>query len=382
MTKRIFINAGVLKSLKTGVETSLFNLLESFARQNNGYEFQIACKASVRPSFAPSTELHFRTEVPEGRWARLVWEHGQIRRIARRTPFDLYHFPTYVLPWRFQGKSLLTCHDLIALHSPDLCHPRTRRYYQLGLAPSFKQARHIVAVSATVGQQIARRFPALSAKVSVIPNIIASRFAIGDRTEARPQIQHRLPFEEPFVLFTGHLEAKKNVALLIRAFAELKRHTEITHRLVIAGAPGWRFREIQDTLARLDHPDWAVLTGFIPDNELPALYRAADLFVFPSLYEGFGMPPLEALACGTPVLCSRRGALPEVMGRHAYFVEADSIAEIAKGMKELILEGALRKKLMAGAADWVGQYRSETIRNQYLQLYERLIDDRPPSSNL
>ncbi len=382
MVNRVLINASVLGRMETGVETSLMNLLGAL---NNGaseqIEFEVLCNQKAFPRIVSNLNLTVRPLAPSARLRRVIWEHFRMSSLTSEGPSTLLHSPTYLLPFQAGKGSVVTCHDLIALHSPRLCHPRTRNYYRLALPWTLKRAAHIICVSETVQQQIHRRFPACVGKTTVIPNVIHASFSDSlDEDSSRP-VPDFTRQGRPYVLFVGKMEAKKNLPRLIQAFHLARQEGNIPHDLVIAGTPGWGFGKVKKTLAELGNPAWCRLLGYVSEDELPHLYRGADLFVFPSLYEGFGMPPLEALASGIPVLASNRGSLPEVLGKHACFADPLSVEDLAAQLIALLENETKRNQMLEGREEWLGQYRADQVRAQYLAFYRQIFNQLSPSTS-
>ena len=289
---------------------------------------------------------------------RLVWTLWAAPRDLRRQPVDLFHGVTgFELPPGGAGRLVTTVHDLIPLRFPRLVPWRHRWAVRALLGSALRRARQVIAVSeATRGELLARyRLPA--DRVRVVPEAAAACFtppSAGVLAEARAR--HGL--EAPYVLFVGLLEPKKNLGTLFRAVARLREAGGFrAATLAIAGAPGWGLPDLAAEAARLGVGDVVRLLGPVPDEDLPALYGEALAFVFPSRWEGFGLPVLEAMAAGAPVIATCRGAVPEVAGDAALLVEpeagplADALARLLDdaGLRERLREAGLRR---ARAFSW------------------------------
>ncbi|MBC7315226.1 MAG: glycosyltransferase family 4 protein [Chloroflexi bacterium] len=172
----------------------------------------------------------------------------------------------------------------------------------------------------------------------------------------------------------GTLQPRKNFVRLIRAYHLLRERHSIPHRLVIAGAKGWLFEEIEETIRDLHLEEWVKVTGFIPDEDLPALYQGADLFAFPSLYEGFGIPVLEALACGTPVVTSNTSSMPEAAGDAALLVDPRDVEAIAEALWRLLEDASLRNALRARGFEQVRRFSWVASARTVCTIYRHLIE--------
>lgn len=284
------------------------------------------------------------TEVPvQGRAGRIAYEHLRLPRLFADGGFDLLHCPAYILPWGFRGRSVLTVHDLIALQYPHYCKRLSSLYFGMSLGRSIRRADRIIAVSQRVREDILGRFPVAPEKISVIHLGVDPMFRPVDDPLRCGAVRRRYGLPDRFLLFVGNIEPKKNLERLLEAFLQFTRRNVSDHKLVIAGQFAWRYDGVIRTLNRLKLTDRVMLLGYVPREELPALYSLADLFVFPSLYEGFGLPPLEAAACGAPVLVSHAGALPEIAGEYARYVDPFSVEDMADGIDKALADGTWRE---------------------------------------
>ncbi|HEX2500115.1 MAG TPA: glycosyltransferase family 1 protein [Methylomirabilota bacterium] len=281
---------------------------------------------------------------------RLIWSLWHAPRDLRRRPVDVFHGVTgFELPGRGPWALVTTVHDLVPFRRPDLVPPRHRWAVRCLLGGALRRARRVIAVSETTRQELLARYRLPPARVVVVPEAAAPHFA-PPAPPALEAARARYRLGRPYVLFVGVLEPKKNLGVLLEAVARLRRTAAWGEtELVVVGAPGWG----PDPAARAHvlGLDGAVrFVGPAPDADLPALYGGALAFAFPSLWEGFGLPALEAMAAGTPVVASNRGALPEVTGGAALLVDPAPRA-FAEALERLLTEPALRERLrLAGRA--------------------------------
>jgi len=259
-------------------------------------------------------------------------------------PVDLFHSTDFVLPPLRRARGLITVHDLAFLRLPECADPGLRAYLSQAVPRSASRAQHILADSQNTRQDVMDLLKVPAEKVSVVPAGVEERFRpVQDEAELN-RVRQRYSLSEPFILSLGTLEPRKNLARLIEAHARLRRRVPAAPMLVIAGGRGWLYEGILSTARR--YPADAVrLIGFVADEDLPALYTLARAFAFPSLYEGFGLPPLEAMACGTPVLCSNRPSLPEVVGDAALLADAEDTDAWSDALESVLHDPALRSDL-------------------------------------
>lgn len=252
-------------------------------------------------------------------------QQWQIPRLLRKAGAHLYHSPYYLMPYRPGVPTVLTVYDLIPLRFPQFVSVRARLLFRLAMILALNAADQVVAISEATRQDLHRVFHLSKEKIQVIPLAGGENFHPPTLQEIqRVRAQYNLPDE--YVLYLGINKPHKNLARLVEAWAHLTRQRAFENeKLVIAGAWDPRYPQVKRLAARLSLTQSIIFLGSIPEADLPALYGAARLFVFPSLYEGFGLPVLEALSCGTAVACSHTSSLPEVAGEAAvYFNPLDS----------------------------------------------------------
>jgi glycosyltransferase involved in cell wall biosynthesis len=262
-------------------------------------------------------------------------------------PIDLLYSPDFVLPPALGARTLLTVHDLSFVRCPETADPRLHRYLNVAVPESVVRADHILADSENTAQDLAELWNVPSDKISVLYPGVGSRFCpVADATKLEC-VRRRYDLPQHFIFAVGTLQPRKNYGRLIEAFGRLLSAThDRSLSLVVAGGKGWLYDSIFDSARRLGLQKEVVFVGYVDDNDLPALYSLAELFVFPSLYEGFGLPVLEAMACGTPVICSEASSLPEVAGDAALMVDPLDVDGWAQAMGQVLNDGGLRQTMI------------------------------------
>jgi glycosyltransferase involved in cell wall biosynthesis len=301
--------------------------------------------------------------------SRILWEQSLQTWTARRAGLDLLHVPVYVGPALAPCPLVVTVHDLSFYLYPELFRKGQRAYLQYFTRQTVRHAAAIVAVSENTCADIVRILGVSLSRVHVIPNGLDESMKPLPKEQVRAWRRSRgLP--DRFVLFVGTLEPRKNLPLLLSAYARLPQSTP---PLVIAGGKGWYYGAIDATVERLGLGERVIFPGFVPQEELAWWYNAAEVFVYPSLYEGFGWPPLEAMACGTPVIVSRSSSLPEVVGDAGMLVSPDDVQGLSEKIAELLAEPeerqAWRDKGLARAAAF--SWRSTA--HQTAMLYHQVL---------
>lgn len=266
----------------------------------------------------------------------------QLPRRARRLRLDLLHCPAPVAPVRSPVPTVITLHDVLGFDHPEWFTRALALQWRLVLAPALRQAACVLVPSTHTRERLLPRLGLDEERVRLVPLGVDPRFTPG---QAPDGLLERLGLGAPFVLTVGTLQPRKNVEAAVHAFERLVA-AGAEQRLAIVGGRGWRDDALADLIRRSPAADRIVMTGRITDDELVGLYRAADCFVFPSRYEGFGFPPLEAMACNTPVISSDRTSLPEVVGDAALLVDPDDVDAIERGLAELLSSPELRAELV------------------------------------
>ena len=288
-------------------------------------------------------------------------------------PADLYHASDFVLPPVQRARSLLTVHDLSFMTVPDCADAGLRAYLSRVVPRSVVRASHVLADSASTRRDLIDLLGVPEEKVTVVYPGVETRFKPQQDPAVLAQVRRRYGLGEgPIILGVGTLEPRKNWPALIRAWTQLRQTSRLPHRLVIAGGKGWLVEGIFAAAQASPLRDDIVFTGFVDDADLPALYATADVFAFPSRYEGFGIPVVEAMACGTPVVCADNSSLPEAAGDAAMLVPADDDAALAAAMQRLIEDQALRATLQAAGLAHAQQFTWQAAAGALWQTYERV----------
>ena len=289
----------------------------------------------------------------------VLWQQARFHRVVDEEHSDVVWGPHTTLPLRLQRPAVVSIHDLTSLTMPHRHTFRTLASFNLFVASSLDKAAAVAAVSSVVADETMRGFGIPSSKIHVVPNGVDDFFFIEE--DPLPLLPPGIP--EAFILYAGTLEPRKGIDVLLSAWENIAD----APALVICGDPGWGAAKVRRTMAR--HGTRIVRTGFVERRVLRALMRQARLFVYPSRYEGFGLPPLEAMACATPVVATRAGALPEVLGDAAILVERDNPEELGRAILRLLAQPSLRSELIEK-----GTARASTFRwNRPAELMTELL---------
>ncbi len=301
-----------------------------------------------------------------------AWLLGYVPFRLYRLRADVYHGPAVFLPLVKLGyRTVATIHDLVSFLFPDTVPRKYSLYMRLMTRLAARSADRIIAVSRATKDDLTRVLGTPDDKVVVIHEAVAPEFALPSEPPALAAVCRRYGIRPPYCLFVGNLEPRKNLAGLIDAFARLVgQNASPTPQLVIAGTRGWLYKAIFRAVEARGLTGAVVFTGYVPPADLPALYAGAACFVFPSLYEGFGLPVLEAMAAGVPVVAARVGAIPEVAGEAALLVDARRPQELADAIGTVLADRALAAELVARGRARARTFTWEGVARQTLAVYE------------
>jgi glycosyltransferase involved in cell wall biosynthesis len=286
---------------------------------------------------------------------------------------DLFHSPDFTLPPVRRASGVLTVHDLSFIRVPHSAHPQLRAYLLQAVPRSVQRADWVLADSECTKRDLIELLGATTDSVKVIYPGVERRFRPVREAALRAVVRERYQLPPRFVLALSTLQPRKNFERLIRAFARLPESVRQEVKLVIAGGRGWRYEGIFETVSALQMEDAVCFPGYVADQDLPALYSLAELFALPSLYEGFGLEPLEAMACGTPVVTSNVSSLPEVVGDAAISVDPLDVDGLAEALELVLSDPALQQDMIRKGIDRARRFTWEAAAHKLLRLYERAV---------
>ena len=367
---RIGIDARMLGN--TGIGRYLRNLLIELAKLDQQNEYVLL----MQPNTPPVEQENFiAAYLPVYTPIYSPAEQYRFPLEIRKRRVELMHYPNFNLPLISCCPYVVTIHDLIYYLHPDECPSKLAHYYaSFMMKHAIKHAKMVITDSQHSQDDLTRYFQVSPEKIRVIPigaDEQCFRCASGDAQTLpihRERLYERYGILNRYILYVGKHHLYKNIATLIRAFMTHPTVYEQT-QLVIAGKRDPRRKELYELAERSDPGGRIIFTDFVPDDRLFDLYRGAALFVFPSLYEGFGLPPLEAMACGVPVICSNAASLPEVVGDAAILVNPTNAHEMADAMQAVLTDSALYQSLQAKGRAQAQRFSWERAARQLLDVY-------------
>jgi glycosyltransferase involved in cell wall biosynthesis len=368
---RIGIDARKLHDF--GIGTYIRNLLRQLARLDHQTDFVLLCRPEDRTTLATLGE-NFRP-VAESAGNYSLAEQWRIPLALRRERVTLFHAPHYVLPPLVPCRSVVTIHDCIHLMFPQYLPSRVAYVYAKGsITAASRRATRVMTVSESSKRDILRFVDVPADKIDVIYNAYDERFGVEPLEEDVVRVRERYQLHDEFILYAGNVKPHKNLERLIEAF-HLVRNKGLDHlKLVLIGDEISRYASLRRAVHRHQLHKYVRFLGYLPEETLAVMYRLAGVFVFPSLYEGFGLPPLEAMASGTPVVTSNVSSLPEVAGGAAVLVDPYDPEAIADGIYRVLTDEQLRQGLRKKGIARAHQFSWEASVRRVRDIYQQAID--------
>jgi glycosyltransferase involved in cell wall biosynthesis len=363
---RIGFEASALQGCKSGVGYYAENLLTGMMSVAPQHDYVLFSNRDIResgPAF-PGQRVYDGGFFP----VRTAWMQTVLPGNIRRAAPDVCHFAPLALPCPY----VVTIHDMTLYITPRF-HRLKKLVLDRTLLPHVaRRAAGIITVSNSARDDIVRYLRVPREKVRVVMNAVSPVFRPVTDPAHLTSVLTRYGINVPYVLYVGTIEPRKNIARLVQAFARLKR-SGLPHKLVLVGQPGWHFQPIYAEIERQGISRDVVLTGYVPEQALPALYSGAECMAFPSLYEGFGMPVLEAMACGTPVVTSHSSSLAEVAGDAALLVDPHSVEQIADALAHIHDDPQLAGDLVTRGLERASRFTWENAARATLDLYDSVL---------
>jgi len=363
---RIGIDARKLHDF--GIGTYIRNLLRQLARLDRQTEFVVLCHPDDREGLGSLGE-NFRP-VPETSKNYSISEQIRIPLALMREQVTLFHAPHYVLPPLVPCRSVVTIHDCIHLMFPQYLPNRfALAYARTSIELAARRATRIMTVSESSKRDILRFVDVKPDKIDVIYNAFDERFGVEPREEDVVRVRERYQLHDEFVLYAGNVKPHKNLERLIEAFDLVRKRGLDRLKLVLIGDEISKYAGLRRAVHQHQLHKYVRFLGYLPEETLAVMYRLAGVFVFPSLYEGFGLPPLEAMASGTPVVTSNVSSLPEVAGDAAVLVDPYVPQAIADGIHTVLTDETLRRSLRQKGLARAAQFSWEQSVRRVLDIY-------------
>ncbi|TDX59261.1 glycosyltransferase family 4 protein [Orenia marismortui] len=362
---KILINALLVSEKSSGIGNYGYNLINSLDRLDLKYDISSLVQKKIE-----SNNIDIQIKQCSNRYHRILYEQIPLRRNYKN--YDLIHFIDYSSPIiAINTPFIVTIHDLSFYKYPETFNYGSRRIKQI-LAPiSIKRSNKVIADSKNTKKEILSRFNINESKVKVIYPGSPSYNKIEDIRKLEA-VKRKYGINQDYILYVGTIEPRKNLLRLLEAYHNLLKQG-IKEKLVIVGKKGWLYEDIFKKVEELGLDKQVLFLGYLPEKEKVALYSGAKVFVYPSLYEGFGLPPLEAMSCGTPVVVSNSSSLPEVVGDSGIYVDPKRADSIAQGIYDLLDQKKLREKLSLLGVKRSKKFTWEKSIKNILEVYDKIL---------
>lgn len=359
-----------------GVSRYIRYLLTQIARQPGDHTYTIFVNGQ---DVIEQLEQHPQITFIAAPWpeskpaARIAWEQLTLPKLVRQHQIDVLHSPVNVRPERLPARcaSVVTIHDLAFLRFPHVLTPAKRLYHQTFTLRSLKRATLLVTVSESTKRDVHELVGIPCERIQPIYPCIDERFSNVSIEDKLDTFREKYGVAEGFILYLSTLEPRKNIATLIDAYAQLRQQHHIREKLVLAGGKGWLYDTIFARVRQLGLEEEVLFPGFVSDSEQALWYKSASVFAYPSLYEGFGIPVAEALACGTPVVTSNVSSLPEAGAGLALCIDPHDVNALSAALYQALTDQTLRERCQHQAAMVTQKFSAQTMAEKTIAAYEQ-----------
>ena len=361
---RIGIDARLLQMDSTGDSTYWRGLIEALLR----LDVEITLYLDAR---LPEPEINTARSIPIRilhACCSRVWSAWTFPRALKEDGIQVAHVQ-YTIPPRMPCPTITTIHDVSFKRFPEFFRLKDRLILNWAVRRASKKAARIIVPSEHTKNELVQLYRMDPDKIAITYEGVDAQFRPMDRNVTRALVGGKYGIRTPFVLTLGVIQPRKNLGRLLEGFAMLKGNLESEHKLVIVGKHGWKEADFGRRIAELGLGEEVVLTGYVPHGDLPALYSAADVFVYPSVYEGFGLPPLEAMACGTPVITGDCSSMPEVVGEAGLMVDPYDPNAFAEAMARILASESLRAEMSRRGIAQSKKFSWDKMAQETMEVY-------------
>ena len=345
----------------TGFGFYVSNLVEAL-KKHTGSDLELVL-------IKPDTEEDFST--PQ----RFFWDQFTFPKKARQKKADLLHQPCFSAPLNFKKPIVVTIHDIISLLFPETIPFASRMFYSKWMPFSYRKAAQIITISESTKRDIVRVLGIPEEKITVIPLGFDKKMQTKVSRDEITKVKKKYSLPEKYLLHIGTLEPRKNLDFLIDVFSEVIANGDNKLGLVITGKKGWYYEGLFEKVKNLSLEDRVIFTGYIDEEDKAAIYQGARIFTFPSIYEGFGLPPLEAMAAGIPVISSDTSSMPEVIGDAGILISPYDREAWAKAILEVDSDENLRKKMISKNLLQVEKFSWDKTAQKTIEIYSKVLNE-------
>ena len=363
---RIAIDAHSLGTQAGGNETYFRQLLQGLAHDQSKNQYSILYTHASARDQVRDDRFTF-TAIPKNPLVRIC---VSLPRLLKKTKPDVFHCQ-YIQPLRVNTKTVVSIHDLAYEHFPEFFHPLQALRMKKLVRWTARRASHILTLSEFSAADIASRFGIAREKITVTPLAASADFHPREKRLCQEHLARVYRIDSSFILYVGRIQARKNLIRLVEAYARV-REQGVNAKLVIVGKPDWQFERLVARIKELKLEPFVIFPGYVPWEDLPLFYNAAEVFVFPSFFEGFGLPVVESMASGVPTITSYGSSLEEVAGDGALLVDPLDTSAIAEALGKLLGDQELRARLISRGLQRSSQFKAEDLTLRALDVYRAL----------
>lgn len=372
---RIGINGRFLVAKRTGVQRAAYNLVKTLVEVDRHNEYIIFTgmeQVGVADWDYPNVKVIGDTLIPSESIKNHWWEQVWLPRLAKKHAIDILHSPANIAPLFYRGKSIINIHDLCFVVNPQWYSFAFRTLYNLVIPQLAKRATKVITNSNNSKNDLLQYFKLPAEKVSLVYWAVDDVFTLPSSDDKTPEARTL----GDYILYVGSLEPRKNINALIEAYEKLRHNfPAIKTKLILIGGESPLFATVQ--LKAREFRDDVIFKGFVTDQELAEFYRHAKLVAYPSLYEGFGLPPLEAMASGVPVVTSSTSSIPEVVGRAAVLVDPRDRDQLTRAMHRILTDSSLRQSMVTAGVEQVAKFNWYRVARSVLAVYHEVYEQNP-----
>ncbi|MBU4480620.1 glycosyltransferase family 4 protein [Patescibacteria group bacterium] len=371
---RIAIDLITITGKNAGLQSYAKQLVEGLAKVDNENEYILLINSRAKKIFSINQSNFKNIFIRTPKRFIGIWEQIYFPFVQFLKGVDLLHSPVSAVPIVAPCKTVLTIHDLTFKIYPKTMQWWDRFYWNFFITQGVKRVERIITDSINTKKDLIKYYNIQKNKVSVIPLCCSSQYYMSSNDLFLNEIKQKYNINKPYILFVGTLEPRKNISILLKAFNIAKQKGKLKHSLVIVGRKGWLFDDIFQIVKNLRMENDVIFTDFVPDEDLPSFYHRAELFIYPSMYEGFGLPPLEAMACGTPVITSNSSSLPEVVGDAGILIDPKDVNAFASAIVRVLNNEELKIELAKKGKLRAQRFTTEKMAYKTIKIYKKIIE--------
>ncbi|MEW6185773.1 MAG: glycosyltransferase family 1 protein [Thermodesulfobacteriota bacterium] len=379
---KIAVDVRTVSPNRSGVGNYVLNLIQNLKEVDEGPVYHLLGQKKNFPllgELGPKQKPLETLFSPENHPLSDIWEHFVLPLRLKARGIDVFHGPASLIPFKKdQYAVVVTIHDLVAFLFSETIPRKYGVYMRYLLRQAVNKADKIIAVSRHTQKDLIEILRVPEEKIVVVHEAPSPIFRPLDKAEAQNRIREKYGIKKKYIYHLGNIEPRKNLIVLLEAFTRVSQELGDEYQLVVSGQRGWLVRALRQFFKHYPMRDRVLFTGYVPLGDIPWFMNGADLFVFPSLYEGFGLPVLEAMSCGTPVISSKRSSIPEIVGSAGVLVDPTDRRELADRIVGLLRDPLELKRLSQAGIEQAGRFTWRETARKTLEVYRSVYFHENP----